>query len=87
MDILEYINELIEQGYSEEDAERCANAMFSEDFSEEDEQFMRFKIAYESGEEIEEESLEELIDDIKDFVTGAELYNKEVVVVRVDSPY
>ena len=37
MNILDYINELIEQGYSEEDAERCANCMFSDDFSEEGE--------------------------------------------------
>lgn len=29
MNILEYINELVELGYSEEDAERCADAMFS----------------------------------------------------------
>lgn len=29
MNILEYINDLIEQGYSEEDAERCADYMFS----------------------------------------------------------
>lgn len=34
MNILEYINYLVEvEGYSEEDAERCANATFSEDFS------------------------------------------------------
>ena len=32
MNILEFINELIEQGYTEEDAERCADCMFSEDF-------------------------------------------------------
>ena len=36
MNILEYINDLIDQGYSEEDAERCANAMFADDFSEDD---------------------------------------------------
>lgn len=35
MNILEYINDLIEQGYSEEDAEIMANVMFSDDFSEE----------------------------------------------------
>ena len=29
MNILEYINGLIEQGYSEEDAERCADYLFS----------------------------------------------------------
>lgn len=29
MNVLDYINELIEQGYSEEDAERCADYMFS----------------------------------------------------------
>lgn len=32
MNILEYIDELIEQGYSEEDAERCADIMFNDDF-------------------------------------------------------
>lgn len=36
MNILEYIDELIEQGYSEEDAERCADYMFSECFGEDD---------------------------------------------------
>ena len=36
MNILEYIDDLIEQSYSEEDAERCADCMFSEDLSEED---------------------------------------------------
>jgi hypothetical protein len=30
MNILEYIEDLIAQGYSEENAERCADAMFSE---------------------------------------------------------
>lgn len=30
MNILEYINELIEQGYTEEDAARCADVMFSD---------------------------------------------------------
>ena len=29
--ILNYINDLIEQGYREEDAERMANVMFSDD--------------------------------------------------------
>ena len=37
MNILEYINDLIEQGYSEEDAERCANYMFAEDYSDDEE--------------------------------------------------
>lgn len=37
MNILEYIDSLIEQGYSEEDAERCADCMFSEKFESEDE--------------------------------------------------
>ena len=32
MNILEYINELIEQGYSEEDAERMADVMFSDNW-------------------------------------------------------
>lgn len=36
MNILEYIDSLIEQGYSEEDAERCADCMFSEKFESED---------------------------------------------------
>lgn len=36
MNILDYINDLIEQGYSEEDAERCADCMFNLDLSEED---------------------------------------------------
>ena len=34
--ILDYINSLIEQGYREEDAEKMANVMFSDDFSEDD---------------------------------------------------
>lgn len=37
MNILEYINELIEQGYSEEDAERCADFLFSDEWESEDE--------------------------------------------------
>lgn len=37
MNILEYINSLIEQGYSEEDAERCADCMFSEHWESDDE--------------------------------------------------
>ena len=38
MNILEYIDSLIEEGYSEEDAERCADALFSPEWdSEEDE--------------------------------------------------
>lgn len=36
MNILEYINELIEQGYSEEDAERCADCMFSDCWESDD---------------------------------------------------
>lgn len=36
MNILEYIEELMEQGYSEEDAERCADCMFSELWESED---------------------------------------------------
>lgn len=31
MNILEYINELVENGYNEEDAEICADYLFSED--------------------------------------------------------
>ena len=38
MNILEYVDSLIEQGYSEEDAERCADCMFSEKFESEDEE-------------------------------------------------
>lgn len=34
--ILEYIDALIEQGYRVEDAEKMANVMFSDDFSEDD---------------------------------------------------
>lgn len=36
MNILDYINELIEQGYSEEDAERCADFMFSEEWGDDE---------------------------------------------------
>lgn len=36
MNILEYIDELIEQGYSEEDAERCADCLFSVEFESDD---------------------------------------------------
>ena len=36
MNILDYINELIEQGYSEEDAARCADVMFSDTWESED---------------------------------------------------
>lgn len=36
MNILDYINSLLEQGYSEEDAERCADCMFSECWETED---------------------------------------------------
>ena len=35
-DILDYIDSLIEQGYREEDAEKMANVMFSDDFSEDE---------------------------------------------------
>ena len=36
MNILEYINYLIEEeGYTEENAERCASCLFCDDFSEE----------------------------------------------------
>lgn len=38
MNILDYINELIEQGYTEEDAERCADFMFSENWESDDEE-------------------------------------------------
>ena len=34
--ILDYINELIEQGYTEADAERCADCLFSEHWESED---------------------------------------------------
>ena len=34
--ILDYIESLIEQGYSEEDAERCADYMFSESWESDD---------------------------------------------------
>ena len=36
MNILEYIDNLIEQGYSEEDAERCADCLFSEHWESDD---------------------------------------------------
>lgn len=37
MSILDYINALIEeQGYSEEDAERCADLLFSEEWESEE---------------------------------------------------
>ena len=39
MNILDYINSLIEQGYTNEDAEKCANAMFGEDAHDEDEDY------------------------------------------------
>lgn len=39
MNILEYINELIEQGYSEEDAERCADCLFSEKWESDDDEY------------------------------------------------
>ena len=37
MNILEYINDLIEHGYSEEDAERCADVLFSDEYASEEE--------------------------------------------------
>lgn len=37
MNILDYINELIEQGYSEEDAARCADVLFSDTWESDDE--------------------------------------------------
>lgn len=36
MNILEYIESLIEQGYSEEDAERCADCLFSDRWESDD---------------------------------------------------
>lgn len=36
MNILEYINSLMEDGYSEEDACKCADVLFSEDFDTEE---------------------------------------------------
>ena len=36
MNILEYINDLIEQGYSESDAEKCADCLFSECWESDD---------------------------------------------------
>ena len=39
MNILDYINELIDQGYSEEDAERCADCMFSDHWESDDDCF------------------------------------------------
>lgn len=36
MNILDYINSLIEQGYTEEEAERCADYMFSDEWESED---------------------------------------------------
>lgn len=38
MNILEYIDSLIEQGYSEENAERCADCLFSEHFETDEEE-------------------------------------------------
>ena len=37
MNILEYIDELIAQGYSEENAEICADCMFSDNWQGDDE--------------------------------------------------
>lgn len=36
MNIFDYIDSLIEQGYTEEDAERCADFLFSENWERED---------------------------------------------------
>lgn len=36
MNILEYIEDLIAQGYTEENAERCADAMFNTDYDSDD---------------------------------------------------
>ena len=36
MNILDFINDLVEQGYTEEDAERCADVMFNDDWESED---------------------------------------------------
>lgn len=36
MNILEYIDSLIEQGYSEEEAERCADILFSDNWDSEE---------------------------------------------------
>lgn len=36
MNILDYIEELMAQGYTEEDAERCADCMFSDYWESED---------------------------------------------------
>ena len=38
MNILEYIEDLMEQGYSEEEAERCADFMFSDEWESEDDE-------------------------------------------------
>lgn len=38
MTVLEFINELVEQGYSEEEAERCADYMFSDEWESEDDE-------------------------------------------------
>lgn len=37
MNILEFIDALIEQGYSEDDATKCADYAFSEDWQHDDE--------------------------------------------------
>ena len=37
--ILEYIEELMDQGMSEEDASRCANVMYGDDGWDDDESF------------------------------------------------
>lgn len=40
MNLLDYINELIENGYSEEDAERCADFLYSDEWeSDEDDTY------------------------------------------------
>lgn len=36
MNILNYIDNLIEQGYTQEEAERCADFMFSDEWESED---------------------------------------------------
>lgn len=37
MNVLDFINELVEQGYTEADAEKCADVMFSDDWQSDDE--------------------------------------------------
>lgn len=40
MNILEYIEDLMDQGYSEEDACRCADCLFSESWDTEEEGYL-----------------------------------------------